>query len=150
MEISLAVLEDAPAILALQQCAYQTEAAIYNDYAIPPLRETLEELQAQFQTKHILKATLDGSIVGSVRGYQNGDTCYVERLIVQPEYRRRGIGAALLLQLEYANPTVERLELFTGHKSVQNIRLYERVGYKMFRHEVVNEKLTMIFLKKTR
>jgi hypothetical protein len=33
-------------------------------------------------------------------------------------------------------------------KEINNIRLYERLGYRPFRQEPVNENLTMIFLEK--
>ena len=41
MEITTAIIEDAAAILVLQRLAYQSEAAIYDDFTIPPLTETL-------------------------------------------------------------------------------------------------------------
>jgi GNAT superfamily N-acetyltransferase len=146
--IEPATLEDAADIWQLQQLAYQTEAATYDNYSIPPLLETLEELRSQFAAKRFLKALSDGRIIGSVRGVQREATCFVERLIVHPDYRRRGIGMALLQQLEAAHPDAGRFELFTGQRSATNIRLYERVGYRAFRHELINEKLTMVFLQK--
>jgi hypothetical protein len=48
MHIEPATIQDADAILALQKLAYQSEAAIYADYTIPPLTQTLEELKAEF------------------------------------------------------------------------------------------------------
>ena len=36
-EIKPAVIEDSEAILTLQRLAYQSEAAIYDDFTIPPL-----------------------------------------------------------------------------------------------------------------
>ncbi len=96
MEIRPAVIEDAEAILALQRLAYQSEAAIYDDFTIPPLTETLEDMKARFHDRRFLKAVADRQIVGSVRAFQDGTTCHLERLVVHPDYRRRGIGTALL------------------------------------------------------
>jgi len=149
MNILQAAIADAEAIFDLQQRAYQTEAAIYDDFAIPPLVETLDELQDQFHFKLFLKVIEDGRIVGSVRAYQKDETCYVERLIVAPEYRRRGIGSALLQQIETMYPNAARFELFTGHRSEDNLRLYRRHGYRPFRQSPVNDRLTMVFLEKT-
>lgn len=148
MNISPATVEDATAIFDLQRCAYQTEAAVYNDFSIPPLVETLDQLQVQFTCKLFLKATEDNLIVGSVRAFQKDVTCYIERLIVDPAYRRRGIGTALLGEIEATHPAARRFELFTGHRSIDNLRLYERFGYRPFRQEVVNDRLTMVFLEK--
>ena len=50
MEIVSAALDDAEAILALQRLAYQTEAALYDDFTLPPLIETLAELRAHSRT----------------------------------------------------------------------------------------------------
>jgi ribosomal protein S18 acetylase RimI-like enzyme len=146
--IAQATVHDAAAIFELQRCAYQTEASIYDDFTIPPLTETLDELRTQFQTKRFLKATDNDRIVGSVRVFPKETTCHVERLIVHPDHRCRGIGTALLRQIERDFPAANRFELFTGHKSINNLRLYQRLGYRIFRHETVNDKLTMVFLEK--
>jgi predicted N-acetyltransferase YhbS len=148
VDIQLATAEDAPAILDLQRCAYQTEAAIYDDYAIPPLVETLDELRGQFRRQRFLKATDGGRIVGSVRASQKDATCHIGRLIVHPDYRNHGIGTELMRRIEAEYPSAARYELFTGHKSAGNIHLYVRLGYRAFRTEPVSERLTMVFLEK--
>jgi ribosomal protein S18 acetylase RimI-like enzyme len=154
--ISRASPDDAPAILELQKLAYQSEARLYNDWTIPPLTQTLDELISDFTTKICLKAQVEGKIVGSVRGHQVGDTCYIERLIVHPNFQGQGIGTALMVQIEsYFDSLSERLrqrvrrfELFTGHKSDRNIRLYERLGYQIFKHEKIAETLSFAFMEK--
>ncbi len=148
MEIRTAILDDAEAILALQRLAYQSEAAIYDDFTIPPLTEKLEDIKARFQDRRLLKAIEDQRIGGSVRAFQDGADCHVERLIVHPDYRRRGVGTALLNRIETCFPAARRFELFTGHKSESNIRLYERAGYPAFRQERVNEKVSLVFMEK--
>ena len=49
MEILDATIDDAPEILSLQKLSYLSEAQMYNDYDIPPLTQTLEELKADFE-----------------------------------------------------------------------------------------------------
>jgi hypothetical protein len=44
--------------------------------------------------------------------------------------------------------TNHRHELFTGHKSEGNLRLYRRLGYKEFKREKVHEVLILIFMEK--
>jgi ribosomal protein S18 acetylase RimI-like enzyme len=148
MAITQATADDAQSILALQHLAYQTEAAIYDDYTLPPLLDTLDDLAARFQNRQFLKAVHGDRLVGSVRAFPQEETCYVERLIVHPNFRRQGIGTALLRHIETLFPSARRFELFTGHKSESNIRLYERLGYRAFRQERVNEKVTLVFMEK--
>ena len=148
MEIKPATIEDAESILNLQRLAYESEAAIYDDFTIPPLTETLEDLKARFHDIRFLKAVEGGQIVGSVRAFQDGATCHVGRLVVHPDFRRRGIGTTLLNWIETCFPTAQRFELFTGHKSVSNIRLYERVGYRTYSQERANEKVSLVFMEK--
>jgi GNAT superfamily N-acetyltransferase len=148
MNIAPAHVENAPEILALQRLAYQSEAAVYDNFTLPPLTETLEALTARFGDRKFLKAIDEGRIVGSVRGFQEGTTLFVERLIVHPEQRRRGLGTALLGRIESLFPAARRFELFTGHKSLSNLRLYERLGYREFRREAANEKVVLVYLAK--
>lgn len=149
MNIVSATPGDAQEIHTLQHLAYQTEAAIYDDHTLPPLLDTLANVADRFQDRLILKAVASGRIVGSVRAFQDGPTCYVERLIVHPGSRGQGVGTALLKEIEKRFPSAHRLELFTGHKSKANLRLYERLGYRAFRQQPINEKLTLVFLEKS-
>lgn len=152
----IAILPAAPAdgaeILAVQRLAYETERILYDDPTLPPLTETLKELLARFATTRFLKAVAGGRIVGSVRAFPSpdGTTCYVGRLVVRPEWRRHGLGAALLCRIEAEFPDAVRFELFTGHKSTDNLRLYERLGYRPFREEQANDRVRLIFLEKVR
>lgn len=135
MEIQDATIADAPEILSLQKLSYLSEAKIYNDYTIPPLTQTLGELEADFERKSILKAVQDGRIVGSVNGFTKDDRCFIRRLMVHPEYQRRGIGTRLMEAIENRFADISSWELFTGELSVRNIRLYERLGYTFVRRE---------------
>jgi hypothetical protein len=58
------------------------------------------------------------------------------------------LGTALISGIETMFPAVERFELFTGHKSAGNIRLYERLGYRTFRQTPVNDKVTLVYMEK--
>ena len=148
--IAAADLADAAAILDLQKLAYASEAELYQDFALPPLLQTLPQMQAQFSDHVILKAVRGGVILGSVRGVMAGDTCLVGRLIVHPKTQRQGLGTRLMREVEARFASARRFELFTGHKSTGNLRLYGRLGYREFDRKVVNEGLTLVFLEKIR
>ena len=148
MIITQATSADAEEILALQKLAYQSEAAIYQDYTIPPLRQTLGEITAEFQTRLFLKAAAGGCIRGSVRAHLTDGTCYIGRLIVHPAYQNLGLGTQLMSKIEGYFPEAQRYELFTGHLSERNLYLYRKLGYLPIRREPVSGKLTLVFLEK--
>lgn len=150
MEIEQADVHDAESILTLQRLAYQREATLYNDLTIPPLRQTLEELLAEFDTHRFLKAVEDGHIVGSVRASLIDRTCHIGRLIVHPTKQHRGIGTALMQHVEQSYPTAERFELFTGSRSKQNIRLYQKLGYETYNMTTLSDRVTLAYMEKCR
>ena len=148
MNIISAMQSDAEEILALQKLAYISEAEICNDYTIEPLTQSLEDIQEQFKDHVFIKAVMEGVIVGSVRGYLKERTCHVGKLIVHPDYQNIGIGKKLMSEIESVFKTALRYELFTGSRSEKNIRLYEKLGYKIFKTSTINTKLSLVFLEK--
>lgn len=146
-EVDIATKDDLDEILKLQKLAYQSEAAIYNDYGILPLTQTLEELQEEAKSSIVLKIIQDRKIVGSVRAFEKDGTCYIGRLIVHPEYQNRGIGKKLMHAIEGCFRGA-RYELFTGHLSDKNLALYEKLGYKRFRAQDITDNLKFIYLEK--
>ena len=148
MLIELAHLDDAQDILDLQKLAYQSEAALYDDYSIPPLTQTLKQIRADFRQQVVFKALVDGRILGSVRGYLLDGTCHIGRLIVHPDFQNRGIGQRLLSRIEEHFGRAQRYELFTGDRSKRNLYLYTKFGYSVFRTERLTAKTTIVFLEK--
>ena len=148
LQIETASETDLSEILNLQRLAYQSEAILLNDFSIPPLLQTLEEVQQEFSNGVFLKAVTDGQIIGSVRGYVQDRTLNIGKLIVHPDFRGRGVGTQLLQAIEDACPDC-RYELFTSAKSEKNIRLYERQGYRRFAEKQVNPELCFVYLEKS-
>lgn len=147
MNILKAEAADLQEILNLQYLAYQSEAALFGNKDIPPLKETLEELTAEFNNGIILKMVDNGTIVGSVRAYEKRSTAYIGKLMVHPDYRRQGNGSMLLRAIEKFYPEC-RYELFTSTKSVDNIKLYESLGYKIFKEQKIDDELTFVYMER--
>lgn len=148
MIIENALISDLEEILALQKLAYLSEAEICNDFSIPPLLQTIEDIKSEYAYKTFLKAVDSGKIIGSVRANLQDGTCYIGKLIVHPDYQNRGIGTALMNSIENCFKGCKRYELFTGKKSVKNIYLYNKLGYRIFKEEKISEKLTFVYLEK--
>ncbi len=143
-----ATLEDAIEILDIQKLAYQSEAQIYNDWTIPPLLQTIEELRDEFDTHMFLKVVNKHSIIGSVRAHTIGTTCHLGRLIVHPKWQNQGIGTRLIQEVEKIYRDVARFELFTGSRSIRNLHLYHKLRYQEFRRETLNNQVELIYLEK--
>lgn len=143
-------VREAEALLKLQYLCYQKEAALYDDYTIAPLTQSLTALLSEYDTHAILVARCGDEIVGSVRGQLREDTCHIGRLIVHPRFQRRGLGTRLMYAIEEHFDHAARYELFTGHRSEDNLRLYRKLGYTRFREETSSPQLRFVFLEKQR
>ena len=148
MLIELATLADAQEILDLQTLAYQSEAAIYGDYSLPPLTQTLDQLRGDFERQVVFKAVEGDRIVGSVRGCLREGTCHIARLMVHPEWQNRGIGTRLMEAIERHFAAARRYGLFTGERSERNLHLYRKLGYRVLRTERQTEKVNVVFMEK--
>jgi len=49
--IEIASKDDAAKILAIQKAAFLGQAKIYNNYELPPLTESLESIEKEFDNK---------------------------------------------------------------------------------------------------
>jgi GNAT superfamily N-acetyltransferase len=84
-----------------------------------------------------------------VRGQLADRAGIVGRLVVAPDHQGRGIGTALLKAIEgELSPMVDAYDLFTGHLSEGNLRLYRRLGYRETRRERVHDHLTLVHMRK--
>lgn len=140
--------EDLPEILRLQQLAYQSEAALFGNQDIPPLKQTLDEVIEEYNNGIILKMVTENNIIiGSVRARENNGTVYIGKLMVHPDYRGHGYGTKLLKEIERTFPR-KRYELFTSTRSMDNIQLYNKIGYKAFNQKTVNDELILVYMEK--
>ncbi|MFG2136727.1 GNAT family N-acetyltransferase [Streptomyces sp. NPDC048650] len=150
--ISAATDQDAEQILKLQYLCYQTEAALYDDYAIEPLTQSLDALRAELAEGCVVVARLGGEVVGSVRGTVDEDgTAQLVKLIVHPRMRRHGLGGRLLTAVEgrlAAERSAKRYRLSTGHRGEGSLRLYRSHGYVPVDAERLSRRSSEVALEK--
>lgn len=139
---------DLPEILQLQYLAYQSEADLFGSRDIPPLKQTLDEVIEEWNSGVILKMADDtNAIIGSVRAIERDGTVYIGKLTVHPDHQHKGYGTMLLSEMENRFPD-KRYELFTSTRSVDNIRLYQKLGYTTFAQKAVNDELEFVYMEK--
>ncbi|MGW4274666.1 GNAT family N-acetyltransferase, partial [Streptomyces seoulensis] len=132
--ISAAAEQDAEQIFRLQYLCFQSEAALYGNYRIDPLVQSLDSVRREVADDCVFVARLGEEVVGSVRGRVTEDgAAAIGTLCVHPRLQGHGIGARLLRAAETAladERGATRFRLFTGHRSEGSLRLYRRVGYR--------------------
>ena len=148
MNIYKADYKDLDEILRLQYLAYKSEAALFGTDDIPPLKQTIQEVIAEYDRGTVLKLVDDENvIIGSVRAKEENGTVYIGKLMVHPDHRGKGYGTRLLTEIEKYF-SCKRCELFTSTRSVDNIRLYEKNGYKEYKREAISDELIFVYMEK--
>lgn len=137
---------DAGEVLTLQRAAYVSEAQLYRDTSLPALTQTLAEVADELQGPS-LGARIGTRLVGAVRWTISENVAHIGRLTIVPDLQGQGIGRTLLRSAEKSS-SAHTFELFTGHLSEANIRLYQREGYVIVRRETLHEGVDLIYLRK--
>lgn len=150
--ISVATEQDAEQIFKLQYLCFQSEAALYGNYRIDPLVQSLDSLRQEVAADCVYVARLGEEVVGSVRGRVTEDgSASIGKLCVHPRLQGHGIGARLLRAAESALEQERGAKLFrlhTGHRSEGNLRLYRKVGYEAVGTSQGDDGVPMIVLEK--
>lgn len=139
--------EDAGEVLTLQRAAFVSEAQIYGGADMPPLTQTLEELDAELRDGSGWTARLGDRLVGAIRVRESDGVLLVGRIAIAPDVQGEGIGRLLLEAAENASSATEA-ELFTGSLSEANIRRYERLGYRESERVPQDDGTEQVFLRK--
>lgn len=142
-----ATISDLPDILKLQKTAFHPIANLLGDNEIQPMVQTYDELLQEFNEGIILKYVQDYEIIGSVRAYiDDENVCHVGKLIVHPNYQNKGIGKALMIEIEKKFTTCSKYLLFTGEITPNTLYLYTKLGYKEISRTC--DRLCMIIMEK--
>jgi ribosomal protein S18 acetylase RimI-like enzyme len=150
--ISVATEQDAEQIFRLQYLCFQSEAALYGNYRIDPLVQTLDSVRQEVAGDCVFVARLGEEVVGSVRGKVTEDgAAAIGKLCVHPRLQGHGIGARLLRAAEAAlaeERGATRFRLHTGHRSEGNLRLYRKSGYQTVGRSTGADGVELIILEK--
>lgn len=139
--------DDAGEVLTVQRAAFVSEAAIYGSVDMPPLTQTLAELEAELRSESGLVARIDGRLVGAIRFVERDDMLLIGRIAIAPDMQGEGIGRMLLEAAEKSS-SADVAELFTGSLSEANLRLYEACGYEEHERIPDGDGTEQVFLRK--
>ncbi|MES0880110.1 GNAT family N-acetyltransferase [Roseibium sp. SCP14] len=148
MRIQKAEVHHAADLLELQILAYQSEAAIYQDWTIDPLVETLDDMRAAFDTHVILMARMGVQLAGSVRARLHNGACDIGRVFVSPDFQGQGIGRSLMSAIEREFEHANHFSLFTGGDSERNISFYENLGYSITGRRLAKQQIELVIMQK--
>lgn len=111
-------------LLQLQHAAYAIEAALIEDDRIPPLHESEQDL---LSAPLLWFATFDADVIVGAVGYtMENDVVDIDRLMIDPGYRRQGLGRALVTTVA---GLAEAAIVSTGMKNTPARNLYESLGF---------------------
>lgn len=128
-------------LIAIQQAAYRIEAALIEFDGIPALTETADDIRA---SQEIFDGYfVENTLAGVVSYALEGQTIDIGRLVVHPDYFRRGIASALLTHLETIEPAARRIVVTTGLANTPACHLYLRHGYTQIETFMIADVLKM-------
>lgn len=126
-----AIQGDAGEIWTMARACWVTEARDHDSFKIPALTESLADVQEWLTQWHTWVVRSHGRLIGSVRARRAGNLWDIGRLMVAPDLQGRGLGTALLAYAEQQAPVdIDGYSMFTGGRSVDNLRMYRRAGYE--------------------
>jgi diamine N-acetyltransferase len=136
--------DDADAVSALARIVWQAtypplisqaqiDAMLADRYAPQRIREQLDDPRQAWWG-----ARLDSALAGFAHARLGEGGCKLDKLYVHPERQRRGIGAALLREVEaWARAQqARRLWLQVNRGNAQAIRAYQKYGFRIIESRV--------------
>jgi len=140
-----AVDGDGAAILALTRAAYAKWVPLLGREVTP----MLVDYDAALRNDRVDMLHIDGVLAAIVHTIRKPDYLEIYNVAVAPEYQGRGLGRLMLAHGETlaASLGYDEIRLYTNKAFVENIELYLRVGYTIYREEPFKEGFT-IYMKK--
>jgi ribosomal protein S18 acetylase RimI-like enzyme len=132
-------------VLGVQLPAYKIEAEIIGYPDLPPLKDTANTLQITGET--FFGYFIGEELCGAVSFKQEKGVLDIHRLIVHPEYFRKGIAQKLLNYIE-RRPMIKKMIVTTGAKNTPAVAFYLKNGFKEVKKIDVNKSLTITAFEK--
>jgi ribosomal protein S18 acetylase RimI-like enzyme len=123
--------ETAEEVWALQHTAYRVEAALIGVADLPPLRDTVNSLQTCGESFWGYRDGEDDDLIGAISFEPEREGHYVIcRLMVHPDYMRRGIGSLLMRHLLTESSRFATWTVTAEIRNLPAISLYESFDFE--------------------
>ena len=142
--INLNMIMECAEVLDLQRKSYKIEADLIGTDEIPPLKETFDQLQGCGET--FIGCYIDGRLAGAVSYIKEGKMLDIHRMMVHPDFFRRGIAKKLIAQLEQIG--YSEMLVSTGAANIPAVGLYEKIGFERQKDSVVGDGLVLANFRK--
>ena len=119
-------------MINVQRAAYAVDAELIGTRNIPPLNETIEELEA-VHDEEFFGFVMDGELMGFVATMDESPHLRISRMVVDPRFFKNGIGKALVLYVLNHRKPSQPVIVSTGEKNVPARQLYEKFGFLLKR-----------------
>jgi ribosomal protein S18 acetylase RimI-like enzyme len=121
--------EEAREILRVQIPSYRVEAELINFYDIPPLQDTEQSIMTSEET--FIGYLVDDKLVAFLSYEEEESMVDICRMVVHPDYFRKGIARMLLQELFTRVPFGVKFTVSTGRDNLPAVHLYLQSGFKI-------------------
>jgi ribosomal protein S18 acetylase RimI-like enzyme len=137
---------DVPAIRALTRAAYARWVPVIGREPKP----MTADYDAAVRDHRFDLLYLGDDLAALIETIREPDHLLIENVAVAPAFQGRGFGRRLLLHAEALAGSFgySEVRLYTNQRFEDNIRLYERCGYEIFREELHPTRGVAIHMKK--
>ncbi len=114
-------------VLEIQRASYRIEAELIGFDALPPLLETWQDLARSGEL--FFGAFIGEDLAGAISYKVENAVLDIHRVMVHPDYFRRGIARALIGFVESRELGVERVIVSTATRNQPAVKLYLKLGF---------------------
>jgi ribosomal protein S18 acetylase RimI-like enzyme len=144
--IDISLQPEALRVLELQRVSYQIEADLIGSSMIPPLRESLEELQSCGEVFHGWFEA--DRLLGFIAHKLEKNVLDIHRVAVHPDGFRRGIARQLLEFVLKLERGATRAVVQTGSLNLPACKLYLSFGFEILERKEVAPGLELTLFSK--